>query len=225
MERSQGGEHHRQLNRSARARVDGDMPDRRLPLRLALTAAASVLALAACNGGSKNAQAGDSGGPLDSTAAASPSAAAPSSAAPSVVASTHAPVHGTTTPTHAATSSAPAPRSSATSHPTVAKTSPKPTSTAASPCPNNTSSTALAMVNSGTEYAFSPASLSVTCGGTVKITNNSTYAHTMSPSHGGFSDSGDVEPAMTASVRFSYRGTFSFFCSIHTYMTGSVKVA
>jgi plastocyanin len=79
------------------------------------------------------------------------------------------------------------------------------------------------MVNSGAEYAFSPASLTVTCGGTVKISNNSTAPHTMSPSHGGFTDSGDVEPTMTASVRFSYRGTFSFFCSIHPYMTGSVK--
>jgi plastocyanin len=46
----------------------------------------------------------------------------------------------------------------------------------------------------------------------------------MSPAHGGFTDSGDLEPTMGTSVRFSYRGTFSFFCSIHTYMTGAVKV-
>jgi plastocyanin len=46
----------------------------------------------------------------------------------------------------------------------------------------------------------------------------------MSPSHGGFTDSGYVDPAMTAKVRFSYRGTYGFFCSIHPYMTGTVKV-
>lgn len=112
------------------------------------------------------------------------------------------------------------PKPSATS----AKPKPKPTSTAPVACPNNSSSTALSMVDSGTSYAFSPSSLSVTCGGTVNITNNSTAPHTMSPTRGGFSDSGDVNPAMTAKVRFSYRGTYGFFCSIHPYMTGTVKV-
>jgi len=73
-------------------------------------------------------------------------------------------------------------------------------------------------------YAFSPASVSVACGGTVKVTNNTLTDHTMSPAHGGFSDSGDVPAGSMATVRFSYRGTFSFFCTYHSNMTGSVKV-
>jgi plastocyanin len=217
MERGQGGDGHRQLNRTGPRRVNGDMSDRRLSLCLALCA----VALAACNGGSNGVRAADSPTAPDGSPATTPSVAA-TSAAPSAVASTRAAVRGTSAPTHAATTAPAAPRTTATPRPTAA--SPKPTATAAKPCADNTSSTSLAMVNSGTEYAFSPTSLTVSCGGTVKITNNSTAPHTMSPTSGGFTDSGDVEPTMTAAVRFSYRGTFSFFCSIHPYMTGSVKV-
>jgi plastocyanin len=46
----------------------------------------------------------------------------------------------------------------------------------------------------------------------------------MTPTHGGFTGTDNVAPAMTATVRFSFRGTYGFFCSIHTYMTGTVKV-
>jgi plastocyanin len=203
------------------------MSDRRRSLRVALAAAAGLLALAACNGGSPHAGAGSTDSPLGNVASDSPTAATSPTAhaVPSAIATTARPALRTTTaPARTATSAPPTPRPTATSHPTVMKTSAKPTATAATACPNNTSSTSLAMVNSGTEYAFSPASLTVTCGGTVKIANNSTAPHTMSPSHGGFADSGNVDPTMTASVRFSYRGTFSFFCNIHSYMTGSVTV-
>jgi len=48
----------------------------------------------------------------------------------------------------------------------------------------------------------------------------------MSPSNGGFAGSGDVNPPNgTANVRFSYRGTYGFYCSIHPYMTGTIKVS
>lgn len=81
------------------------------------------------------------------------------------------------------------------------------------------------MVNSGTDYAFSPTSLTVSCGGTVHITNNSTAQHNMSPSDGGFAASDDVNPPNgTTNVRFSYRGTYGFYCTIHPYMTGKVTV-
>lgn len=197
------------------------MSDRRLSLCLALC----VVTLAACGGGGTPGLGTDPGvSPLATSAA--PTAGTPTSAAASATARTHPAAHATTAaPTHAATS---APRAVATSRPTAVKTSakPKPTSTSAGPaaCANNTSSTSLAMVNSGAEYAFSPTSVTVTCGGVVHVTNNSTYDHTMSPNSGGFSDSGDVAPTMSADVRFSYRGTYGFYCSIHTYMTGTVKV-
>jgi plastocyanin len=74
-------------------------------------------------------------------------------------------------------------------------------------------------------YSFSPKSLAVTCGGTVKITNNTAYVHTMSPTSGGFTDSGDVGAGLMATVRFSYRGTFGFYCGYHPNMNGTVKVS
>lgn len=72
-------------------------------------------------------------------------------------------------------------------------------------------------------YAFSPKSVTVTCGGIVKATNNTLADHTMSPAHGGFTRS-DVGSGMTASIRFSYRGTYGFYCSFHSNMTGTVNV-
>ncbi len=116
------------------------------------------------------------------------------------------------------------------SNPAVAATStkPKPTSTAPTACANNSSVASLAMVNDPTgspyPYAFSPKSVTVTCGGVVKVTNNTAYVHTVSPTHGGFADSGDVNATMSASVRFSYPGTYGFYCVYHSNMTGTVTV-
>lgn len=81
------------------------------------------------------------------------------------------------------------------------------------------------MVNTGASYAFSPQNVTVACGGVVAITNNSTAPHNVTPSHGGFAGSGDIEPTMGGSVRMSYRGTFSFYCTIHSYMTGKITVS
>jgi len=197
------------------------MSDRRLSLGLALCA----LTLAACGGGSSGAlDAGSTPTPIASaTATPSPTAVAHKSQKPSAAA-----VRTTAAPTHVATTAPPSPRTSTSIQPTVAKTSPKPTpkpsSTAPTACPNNSSSASVAMVDSGASYAFSPTSVTVDCGGVVKVSNNSTNTHNMSPSKGGFTGTSDLAPTMTANVRFSYRGTYGFYCSIHPYMTGSVKV-
>lgn len=114
-------------------------------------------------------------------------------------------------------------------HPSQSSTAPKPTHSSTSTggaCANNSSTAALAVNNDLTAtpfpYAFSPSTISVKCGGTVKITNNTSTTHTMTPNNGGFSDtqigSGSV------SVRMSYKGTFSFYCAYHSNMTGKVTV-
>jgi len=221
MERGPGGGGLRRLNPLPHRCVHGDMSDRRLPVSLALCA----VALAACSGGAgRDVTTAPSGSPIATASSAAPTAT------PSGTPSKRPAATATTTPTAAATRLAttapPVVRTTTTPRPSATKTSakPTPTSTAPAACPNNTSATSLTMVNSGASYAFSPSSLSVMCGGTVHITNNSTAPHTMSPSKGGFTGTGTVDPAMTASVRFSYRGTYGFFCSIHTYMTGTVTV-
>lgn len=148
----------------------------------------------------------------------------------------HRPSTGVSTPgagapsaTSTTPAAGPAPRRTAHRHPTSSPR-PAPVTTTAStsgPCPASSSSARLTTVDdpsSPGSYAFSPTSLTVSCGGTLVLTNRSTAPHNVSPKAGGFTASGDVTPGGNASVRFSYRGTFGFYCSIHPYMTGTVHV-
>lgn len=73
-------------------------------------------------------------------------------------------------------------------------------------------------------YTFAPSSVSVRCGGTVSVTNDTTTTHTFSPTSGGFADTGNMSSHSSRTVRFSYRGTYGFICRIHTYMKGTVHV-
>jgi plastocyanin len=68
---------------------------------------------------------------------------------------------------------------------------------------------------------FTPGSLSVTAGTTVKWTNKDQVTHTVTSTTNVF-DSGNVPPNGTFSYTFATAGTYSYFCKIHTYMTGTV---
>jgi plastocyanin len=73
-------------------------------------------------------------------------------------------------------------------------------------------------------FSFSPAAISVQAGDTVTWVNNDTVAHTATATDGSF-DTGPIDPGSSASITFSTAGTFSYMCSIHPSMTGSVDVA
>jgi plastocyanin len=73
-------------------------------------------------------------------------------------------------------------------------------------------------------YRFSSASISVRCGGSVELTNNSTATHTFSAEDGGFTSTGSISPGDSEAVTFFYRGDFGFVCSIHPWMKGTVRV-
>jgi plastocyanin len=73
-------------------------------------------------------------------------------------------------------------------------------------------------------FAFSPAAISVQAGDTVTWVNNDTVAHTATATDGSF-DTGSIAPGSSASITFSTAGTFSYICSIHPSMSGSVDVA
>ena len=73
-------------------------------------------------------------------------------------------------------------------------------------------------------YTFAPTSVTVKCGGSVTVTNNTVSTHTFSPTNGGFTSTGDMSSHASRTVRFSYRGNYGFMCQIHTYMTGTVHV-
>ena len=71
--------------------------------------------------------------------------------------------------------------------------------------------------------AFTPVSLSVTAGTTVKWTNMDQVTHTVTSTTNIF-DSGNLSPNGNFSYTFSTAGTFQYYCKIHTYMTGKVIV-
>lgn len=74
-------------------------------------------------------------------------------------------------------------------------------------------------------FAFSPSSLTVKKGATVKWTNSDDTAHTVIESD---NKTGPSSPllAKDQSYSFTYKevGIFTYKCSVHPYMTGSVTV-
>ena len=72
-------------------------------------------------------------------------------------------------------------------------------------------------------FAFSPATLTVSVGTVVTWTNNDSTTHTVTSDTGVFS-SGGMDQHATFSYTFSTAGTYTYYCSIHTYMKGTVIV-
>jgi plastocyanin len=73
------------------------------------------------------------------------------------------------------------------------------------------------------DMAFSPASITVTAGTTVKWTNKDGVAHNVT-STGGLFESGNFGNGSSYSHQFNDAGTFSYFCTLHPSMTGTVVV-
>ena len=72
------------------------------------------------------------------------------------------------------------------------------------------------------DFAFGPAEITIAAGGTVTWTNTDNQAHTATSS-GNF-DTGAIDPDATASVTFDEPGTFTYICSFHPFMTGTITV-
>jgi plastocyanin len=74
-------------------------------------------------------------------------------------------------------------------------------------------------------FAFSPGSLTVHLGDNVTWTNNAGTDHTVTSDNSTdpFS-SGTIHAGGTYTHQFNLIGTFSYHCSIHTYMTGKITV-
>jgi plastocyanin len=70
--------------------------------------------------------------------------------------------------------------------------------------------------------AFNPATITVVMGTTVKWTNKDSHSHTVTS--GGLFDSGDLKKDETFSHTFTSLGTYTYKCSIHSNMSGSVVV-
>ncbi len=71
--------------------------------------------------------------------------------------------------------------------------------------------------------AFSPSSLTVKVGDKVTWINNDNHDHTVTSDSGTF-NSGNIANGSTFSFTFNTVGTYSYNCSIHTSMTGTIVV-
>lgn len=72
-------------------------------------------------------------------------------------------------------------------------------------------------------FAFSPADLTVKVGDSVTWTNNDSVAHTVTGDKAEF-DSGSIAPGATFSHKFDTAGTISYHCSVHPSMTAKITV-
>ena len=73
------------------------------------------------------------------------------------------------------------------------------------------------------DFAFSPATLTVTVGDAVTWTNSDPIVHTATSTTGAF-DSGDLAEGDSFTFTFTTPGTFDYLCTPHPTMTGQVVV-
>ncbi len=74
-------------------------------------------------------------------------------------------------------------------------------------------------------FAFHPAAQTVKVGSTVRWTNDQQGSpHTVTSDKKGLFDSGTLQPGSGYSFTFSSPGTFTYHCSIHPSMKGTVVV-
>jgi plastocyanin len=73
------------------------------------------------------------------------------------------------------------------------------------------------------DFAYAPSSLTVSKGSTVKFSNGDTTEHTATASGGAF-DTGSIGEGQTKSVTLDTPGTFSYVCTFHPFMHGTVTV-
>ena len=90
---------------------------------------------------------------------------------------------------------------------------------ASSAAPSVQAGSAISIAN----FAFAPAAITVSVGGTVTWTNSDSAGHTVTADDGSFKSDTLVSGA-TFSQTFAKAGTFAYHCSIHSAMTGTVTV-
>jgi amicyanin len=75
-------------------------------------------------------------------------------------------------------------------------------------------------------FSFQPATVTVTVGSTVTWTNSDSVAHTSTSDSGDAVtwDSGNINPGQSFSFTFSQAGTFTYHCTIHPFMKGTIVV-
>jgi plastocyanin len=117
----------------------------------------------------------------------------------------------TSAPTAAPATAAPATAAPATAAPPTA-----------APAGGSGSSAATASIKN---FAFDPANIPIAAGGTVVWTNNDSTAHTVTFDDSSIKSSGNLNGGVKFSATFPAAGTFTYHCSIHPSMKGTVTVS
>ena len=73
------------------------------------------------------------------------------------------------------------------------------------------------------DFAFAPATLTITAGDTVRWTNSDAVEHTATSMSGAF-DSGLLAQGESYSMTFTTPGTYDYLCTPHPTMTGRIVV-
>jgi plastocyanin len=73
------------------------------------------------------------------------------------------------------------------------------------------------------DFAYSPRTVEIRVGDTVRWTNRDSVAHSATARNGSF-DTGLLAEGETGSVRFTAAGTYQYICTPHPDMTGTVVV-
>jgi plastocyanin len=98
-----------------------------------------------------------------------------------------------------------------------------PTNPSPSPTPSGTPVSIVPGSTTLTTTAYSPNPVTVALGGTVTWLNDDSVAHT-STSDSGLWNSSTLAPGARFSFRFQNAGTFTYHCSLHPNMVGTVTV-
>jgi plastocyanin len=72
-------------------------------------------------------------------------------------------------------------------------------------------------------FKYTPASVTIHVGQSVRFINRDDEAHTATSRTNAF-DTGGLDTGDSQTIRFTKPGKYSFFCSLHPYMTGTVIV-
>ncbi len=166
-----------------------------------------IVLVAACGGNSPS---------TGSTAAPTTVASAPTNGAGEtpIASTTSTPPGQTPTATSTPRPPTPTPTPTPTPRPTPTPT-PRPTPT---PVPHQT--VTVQIVGTST-FSFSPASITIPPGTTVKWINHTQAPHTVT---GGSFGSAIINPGGSYTFTFHAGGRFAYHCNIHPYMTGTINV-
>lgn len=87
-----------------------------------------------------------------------------------------------------------------------------------------TASAQVKMVTQNGQYAFQPATLTISKGTKVTWTNTSEAPHTVTSDTNAFNTPSSLQQNQTFSMTFTTAGTFAYHCSIHPYMKATITV-